>query len=337
MDVITGEVTQLTHDRHSVLQPAYAPDGRTIAFVTDAGPGTDFERLVFGPNRIALLDRESGEVDVLDLLEGAEHWNPQFTPDGQGLFFLSDPDGFRDIYRVDLDDGRLVRVTRIATAVSGITDATPALSVAAQAGTVAFSVFDGGEFHIHALDAVDLEGETMAAMELTAPDGRRLPGGAMDADAWINRILADAEVGLPAPGTYRAADAGRADRSLGLDFIGQATVGVGADQFGTMTTGSISALFSDLFGDRTLYTAIQAQGEFRDIGGQVFYQEEQRRWNWGLGLAQIPTRFFRTGIIDEVGGGATVVREDQRIRATEAQGLISYPFSTTHRVDLNLG
>jgi hypothetical protein len=336
IEVATGEITQLTDDRHAALQPTYSPDGRTIAYVTDRGPGTDFERLTFGPTRIALLDRETRQVQELDPLAGAEHWNPQFTPDGRALFFLADPDGFRDIYRLGLADGELLRVTRIATAVSGITDATPALTVAGQAGTVSFSVFDGGEFHIYALDAADVAGETVRATDLVAMEGRMLPGGATDPDAWINRILADADVGLPSPGTYLAADAEPVDRSLGLEFIGQASVGVGADQFGTMVAGSVSALFSDILGNRNLFTAIQAQGELRDIGGQVFYQDQERRWNWGAGLSHIPFRFFRTGLTD-LPGGFAVVRDDQRILVSEAVGMVQYPFSTVRRVELTGG
>jgi hypothetical protein len=337
VEIATGEVTQLTDDRYAALQPSYAPDGRTIAFVTDRGPGTDFDRLTFGPKRLAILDRDSREVETLDLLEGADHWNPQFTPDGRALFFLADPDGFRDIYRVGLDDGELVRATRVATAVSGITDATPALTVAGEAGTVSFSVFDGGEFHIYAMDAADVAGETVRAVDVVAAEGRLLPGGSPDPEAWINRILADADLGLPAPGTYPAAAAERADRSLGLEFIGQAAVGVGADQFGTMLAGSVSALFSDILGDRSLFTAVQAQGELRDIGGQIVYRDQERRWNWGAGLAHVPTRFFRGGRIQEPGGGTTLIREEQRIRTSEAMGMFSYPFSTIRRVDLGLG
>jgi len=273
-------------------------------------------------------------ANIADVLTGASHWSPQFTPDGQGLYFLADPDGFRDIYRVNLADGSLLRVTRVTTAVSGITDATPALTVAREAGTVSFTVFDGGEFHVYALDAAEVTGEPVVAPVAAVAEERRLPGGAAAPDAWINRMLGDAEVGLPAPGTYRAQEAAPFRSSLGLDFIGQAAVGVGMDQSGTFLAGAISAVFSDMLGDRTLYTAVQAQGELRDIGGQVFYMNEKRRWNWGVGASHVPFRYLQTTPdLNPPRGDVAWVRDDQRTRVTEAQGIMAYPFSTVRRME----
>jgi hypothetical protein len=334
LELATGEVTQLTEGRNTALQPTYAPDGRTLAFVTDRGPDTDIEQLVFGANRLALLDRETGEIREIAPFPGADHWNPAFTPDGEALLFLADPDGFRDIFRLELPSEELVRVTHIATGVSGITDATPALSVAARAGTVAFSVFDGGEFHVYALDAAEAMGDPVRPDDVTAAAGRLLPGAASDPAAWVNRMLADHEMGLPPRTRHAATEAVALDRSLGLEFIGQAGIAVGADAFGTQVGGAVSALFSDILGDRSLFTAVQAQGEVRDIGGQVFYLNEARRWNWGLGALHLPQRYFRT--FQRPGPDATteIVRDDQRIRITEAAALWTYPFSTVRRVEL---
>ena len=39
---------RLTDDKHADLNPVWSPDGRTLAFVTDRGPATDFTRLVLG-------------------------------------------------------------------------------------------------------------------------------------------------------------------------------------------------------------------------------------------------------------------------------------------------
>ncbi len=337
VDVATGEVTQLTADRHAALHPVYSPDGRTLAFVTDRGPGTDFNRLTFGPRNIALLDRETRQLRELQLFQGAQHWNPQFAPDGNSLYFLADPDGFRDIYRVGLDDGEIVRLTDVVTGVTGITDATPALSVSREAGTAAFSVFDRGEFHIYGLDAAELTADVVDPTDHVVAEGRRLPGGATSPDARVNRLLADADVGLPPEGRYRTEGAPATDRSLGLDYIGQASIGVGRDQFGTMLGGSISMIFSDLLGDRTLFTAISAQGEIQDLGGEIFYVDQERRWNWGAGFSHVPTRFFRRGIVGEDDGGFSVLQDEERIRATELVGLYQFPISSIRRVDVTAG
>ncbi len=334
VELATGEVTQLTDDRYSVFQPSYSPDGTTLAYVSDRGPETDFQRLVFGPKRLVLMDRETQETREIEPFPGADHWNPVFTPDGEAILFLADPDGFRDIYRLELPDQEVIRVTRVATAVSGITDATPALTMASGTGTVAFSVFNRGEFHIYALDAAEATGDVVQRDEVTALAGRLLPGASDDPEAWVNRMLADHGMGLPPETRHSVADAVPLDRSLGLEFIGQASIGVGADQFGTQVGGAVSALFSDIMGDRSLFTAIQAQGELRDIGGQVFYLDQERRWNWGVGALHLPQRYFRS--FRRAGPGETteIVRDDQRIRLTEAVALWAYPFSTIRRVEI---
>ena len=114
---------------------SWTPDGRTIAFATDRGPGTDFEQLTYAPTRIALMDAETGAIRILPLFEGPKHINPQWTPDGLSLYFVADRHGFSDIYRTSLADGTIYQVTRLATGVSGISALSPALSVARESGS----------------------------------------------------------------------------------------------------------------------------------------------------------------------------------------------------------
>jgi hypothetical protein len=338
LDIESGEVTQLTNDRHTQLQPTFSPDGRTLAFVTEMGPETDFELLVYGPRAIALMDLETRDVRRVAPLERADHWSPQFTPDGQGLFFLADPDGFRDMYRVDLGTGELWQVTRLATGVSGITASTPALTVARETGSVAFSVFDGGEYHIYALDAAEVEGQSVQPAEVLALAGRRLPGAAPPGQDRVETVLADAQMGLPDVTTYRTDEAPEFDPRLGLEWIGQTGVGVGSDQFGTFIAGAVAAQFSDMLGNRNVFAALVAQGELQDIGGQVFYQDVGRRWNWGGGVAHIPNRFLMGGRVrDPQTGDLLLIQQTERIFQTQASGVYQYPFSSIRRAEVSAG
>jgi hypothetical protein len=338
LDIESGEVTQLTNDRHTQLQPTFSPDGRTLAFVTEMGPETDFELLVYGPRAIALMDLETRDVRRVAPLERADHWSPQFTPDGQGLFFLADPDGFRDMYRVDLGTGELWQVTRLATGVSGITASTPALTVARETGSVAFSVFDGGEYHIYALDAAEVEGQSVQPAEVLALAGRRLPGAPPPGQDRVETVLADAQMGLPDVTTYRTGEAPEFDPRLGLEWIGQTGVGVGSDQFGTFIAGAVAAQFSDMLGNRNVFAALVAQGELQDIGGQVFYQDVGRRWNWGGGVAHIPNRFLMGGRVrDPQTGDLLLIQQTERIFQTQASGVYQYPFSSIRRAEVSAG
>lgn len=150
-DLESAETIRLTNDKYADLQPAWSPDGRTLAFVSDRGPGTDFERLTYGNLQLSLLDMRTRDVRVLSVFGDAKHINPQYSPDGASLYFVSEPDGFSDIFELDLQDESVRRITTLATGVSGHTQTAPALSVAAS-GLAAFSVFDQFEFHIYTVD-----------------------------------------------------------------------------------------------------------------------------------------------------------------------------------------
>ncbi len=59
-DLDTAAVRRLTSDGFADLQPAWSPDGRTLAFTTDRFTSS-LEALTFGDYRLAALDLESGE------------------------------------------------------------------------------------------------------------------------------------------------------------------------------------------------------------------------------------------------------------------------------------
>ena len=339
VDLETEEISALTADRHTVVQPTFSPDGRTVAFVSDRGPETDFDRLVYSEMRIALMDVESREIQALEIFGNVRHTNPQFTPDGRGLYFLSDPDGFSDIFRLELETGEIQRVTRVATGVSGITDMSPAMSVAAQTGTVVFSVFDEFEYHVYSVDSRDLPASPVVTVAELDPAARFIPPAEAAVPSRVMAYLADPETALAPPGTFPPDAAGDYRPGLSLDFITQPSVAVGSDRFGTFAGGSIAAFFSDMLGNRNLGVAVQAQGTLKDIGGQFIYQNLENRWNWGVGAGRIPYLFFfapqrRFG---EQEGTTEFVIPNVRLFQTQAFGLASYPLNQSRRFDFSAG
>jgi hypothetical protein len=347
-DLEQDELSQLTDDRNGDFHVTWSPDGRTIAFASDRGPETSFDSLTFSKYRLALLDVESREVQTLDLLGNVRHSNPQFSPDGDWLYFLSDADGFSDIYRTRLSDGSIERVTRVATAVSGIVAMAPALSVAAESGDVVFSVFEDFGFRIHRLDpdpaGIPLRralADEEPALEELVLEGRNLPPFESDRFSRVESYLTDAETGLEPEGMFTDDLAVDYTPSLALDYVGQPSFGVGADQFGSYVGGGASAFFSDMLGNKILGVAVQAQGTIQDIGGQVSYADLGDRWNWGVNAGRIPYMllFQRYGA-EEFEGGAVVPfvsQLRQRVFETSVGGSVAYPFSMTRRLEFGLG
>ena len=333
VDLETEALTRVTNDRYGDFQPTWSPDGSTIAFVTDRGPNTDFEALTYSKPQIGLLDVATGEVETLDLFGDVKHINPQYAPDGRSLYFISDQDGFSDIYRYTFERDEIRRVTTLATGVSGISWMSPAMTVAKDAGTVVFSLFREREFHIYALDVQQAE-EIVARSDEPAP-ARLLPPADGRPVQRVAAYLDDPDTGLVPSGTYSAADAEEYDSSLGLDFVGQPSIGVGQDAFGGVLVGGASAYFSDMLGNRRLGVAVQAQGTVKDLGGQFFYQNLANRWNWGVSGGRIPLMYV-AGYRNFLGGGAQeIVLQRQRIFLDSFAGTIAYPFTSTRRIEFS--
>lgn len=338
-DLEAESLQQLTDDKYADLHAAWSPDGRTLAFSSDRGPETSFEEFTYSKFQIALINVATRNVRTLPLLGNVRHSNPQFAPDGT-LYFLSDADGFSDIYRTDVDGSSIERVTRLATAVSGIVAMSPAMSVAASTGELAFSVFEEFGFKIQTLPAnpQGIPLTRVAVLDEARRVGRALPPMSADRFSRVDEYLADALTGLEPEGMFTDSQAADYDPSLALDFLGQPSIGVGADQFGTYLGGGASAFFSDMLGNQVLAVAVQAQGTVKDIGGQVQYADLGDRWNWGVSGGRIPYQLlFQTFNQGDGTEGPSLSQIRQRVFDTSIGGSLAYPFSTTRRLEGGLG
>ena len=335
LDLESGSLTRLTDDPQADLQPAWSPDGGRLAFVTDRFT-SDFDLLGFGEYRLATIDVDTRAIERLAAFEEGRQGNPQWAPDGRALYFIADPDGVANVYRLSLDGGPIARVTNASSGVTGITPLSPALSVASSSGALAFSVFVADGYQIRGLDPGETSGEAstparsrIAAVTLPPLDR---------ADGTLTRALDDPRTGLPAPESgFPIEDYGA---SLSLDFVGQPYVTAGSDAFGSFVGGGVSMLFSDMLGEHVLGTQFQANGGFRDIAVLASYVNKTSRWNWGLLGGQVP---YRSGSVasaqGSLDGEPVFIEQTQLIRQTERQiaGLVAYPFSRARRFEVTSG
>ena len=345
LDVASGAVRALTDDRFADLQPAWSPDGRTIAFASDR-PATSFQALSYQPMRISLLDVATGEVRPIpvpadsvrtspSLTAGVQAINPQFSPDGASVYYVSDRGGFQDVYRTELGTGALYQVTRLATGVTGIAALSPALTVARQSGRMMFSVFDRQGYQVYGLDSAQAQGTPVPAGQTLAAGGA-LPPMAEGTRGLVSLYLRTPQDGLP-PADTVFTERGYGAR-LGIEAIGQPSIGVGTSSFGTLVGGNTSAYFSDLLGNRNLAVGLQANGTLKDIGGQLQYFNVERRWVWGGSVGRIPYLTGGQALVPTTDPNVfTYQRILQRIYIDQASGTLQYPFSTTRRVELNPG
>ena len=332
-DLETRALTQLTNDPFADLDPEWSPDGRQLAWVTDRF-SSDVNTLTFGGYRIGALDVATRQARVLAGFDDGRNTNPEFSADGRTLYFIATPDGIPNIYRTELAGGATTKVTNVVSGVSGITALTPALSVAAAAEALVFTVFEGDHYNIYATET----GAPQAAQKL-ADAGRSaavLPPANRPASD-VAQLLAAPAAGLPQPTTYPE---GPYRARLSLDAVGQPTVGVGADRFGAYAAGGISMMWSDMLGDHQLGTTVQLTSRFQEIGGAVGYINRTSRWNWGVVGEQTP---YVTGgfaqALTNVNGNTALVQQTLRVTQINraVSGLVQYPFSRAHRFELASG
>jgi hypothetical protein len=342
LDLATEKARKLTDDPYADLQAAWSPDGKTIAFVSDRGPGTNLAELTFGPVRVWLLDLAGGPPRPATPPGKGNQINPQFSPDGQQLYFLSDASGVSDLYRLEIGGGRLFQVTRAATGVAGITRLSPALTVAARSGRAMFSVFANTEYEIHDLEPAQLQGEPVpaeapgAAVAENAPS--QLPPVRLAAgQSQVSAYLAN-PAGLPKDESMK--ETGYRPR-LQLEAVSQGA-GVAYSSFGYVVGGDVSALFSDMLNQYLLGVSIQGGSSvFHDYGGSAFFLDQKGRFQWGVGAGHVPYLSGFSSITTvpvDAGNGQTVpgTAFDQifeKITQDQVQLLGQYPFSPTRRVE----
>ncbi|MEQ9103314.1 MAG: basic secretory protein-like protein [Rhodothermales bacterium] len=342
LDLRTSAVEQLTNDRYADLQPAWSPDGIHLAFTTDRGEeGTDFATLSYGAERVGIINTETLDIRIVRPFDGMHH-NPQFTPDGQNILFISDHDGFKDIYRLNLETEDVFRVTHLQTGVSGITKMSPAMSVAQQSGRMMFTVFGDSKYTVFSKDLDELEGEPyvpgpQADYQLAAT----LPPNRDANEGLVGNYLNDPLSGLPEDRDY--SELAYSPR-LKLDYVAPPSVGVQAGGvYGSGVVGGVGFFFSDMLGNQNLTLIAQANGTFKDIGAQAAYLNRKNRLNWGGQVGHIPllfgSSFVGPNVIDPETGlpSQTIQQIRQRIYVDQLQGVAVYPFTTTRRVELTSG
>jgi hypothetical protein len=329
-DLQANSLRKMTSDAFADLQPAWSPDGRTIAFVTDRF-STPVEVTEGRGYRLARLDPVSGEIAELPSFPEGKNIDPQWAADSRSLYFLSDRNGITNVYRLEVASGEHFQVTDLLTGVSGITALSPALSVAGS--RVAFSVYEDDKYSIYAMDdaramagtRVEDEPDRMAAAMLP-PRERR--------SAEVLALRGDPAFGLPRQRSFASAPY---KAKLSLDYVGQPSVNVGMDAFGTYAGGGVSLFFSDMLGNHTLGGAVQVNGSFEDFGGIIGYVNRKRRWDWGVGIENIP---YLTGSFGQgtqiINGEPAFVEQQLLFRQTNRalSSFIAYPFSRSRRIEL---
>ena len=314
---------QLTNDLYGDLQPAWSPDGRRIAFATDRSPETDLSILKISKWRIAVIDQQTGAIEVLPG-QGGLNLNPQWSPDGRELAFISDRTGIPNVFLYDFGTQQHYQITNVLGGVSAITEYSPAISWARGADRMAFTYFEKGDYTVWAFD-------NPRGLKKTAfrPTGTNLAAGILPVDSTtvpktgFDSLTLRPRTGEPTS-TYRAPAGSRQSSVLPLqettadlppsvavlisdplyglpdtsrfkerpyhvafhpDYIADPSIGY-AQGYGA--AGGTAFVFSDLLGNHQLALAGNVYGRLSDASAFVGYANLSHRLQYSTGISQNP-------------------------------------------------
>jgi len=318
-------------DVDQAMQPAYSPDGATIAFHAYAGGRSDIYLLdlatekvtnltnddaydsdpVFTPDgkRIVYSSQtaENAKLFEISLANPSERQQltfaagndegSSFSRDGKHIFFTSDRDGgIFDVYMLALDTRDLTRLTRVVGA------ATNPMAVPTRDGErVVYQAYTKGHYWLYETDPV--EGK---------------PAGKDEAPQEVKQR----EPYVPAVTVTVSKDKIETVKKRTL-FIDGAQVLVGVNSDNTLVSQTYLS-FADQYGDRRFDLLLESVSGFSNF--QFTYLELAKRMQWGATVFD-NRQYYVYGASLE----GNVLR--QRVyRETGVAAFAQYPLSLYHRV-----
>ncbi|MDB4904598.1 MAG: translocation protein TolB [Mucilaginibacter sp.] len=335
----TKQVRQLTNDKYSDYQPSFSRDGKKIIFASDR---TTYDRssgqsITFN---LAELDLATGKITDIKLFNGANNLNPQYSSDGTQIYFLSNRDGFRNMYRYTPATGKVEQMTDLFTGVCGITEYSPALSISDN-NDIVYSYYRAQKYSIYNAKSADFTAKPVDGQDVNFSAGTLPPVRSVGVDlinSNLNNYLAypkipsDSVKNVPYKPQFK------------LDYLASSGVGASVSQFGAGLSSGVQGVFSDILGRNQIYAGVAINGEIYDFGGQFTYINQQGRWNFGVSISHIP---FQTANYSTVSttypvNGKTVPAINEnfdliRIFQDQLSVFTSYPITKKTRVELGTG
>ncbi|MFN3850296.1 MAG: tolB protein precursor [Spirosomataceae bacterium] len=285
-DLKNEAVKNLTTDDYSDIQPSWSPDGRWIYFVSDRSQLTS--RLEKANFSISRLNIETKQLENFSFFAGADNLNPVVSPDGNEIYFLSDRDGFRNLYSYNIESKQLEQLTNYFTGISGITLYSPAITISQRTGQIVYTYFQEGKYSLFSASRIDFK-SNLVENKVDKIAGTLAPIEWQSGRNIVNKNLAIQNLVARVP--EKSIKSLVYKPKFKLDYLANSGLGVATGRFGTGIGGGITGLFSDMLGNNQLAGTVAMNGQIQDFGGQFFYMNQKRPLQWGLSISRIPFRF----------------------------------------------
>lgn len=332
----TKQVTQITNDEYSDYAPSYSPDGKKIVFSSDRAALQSGNLAAVNPINLTIYDIETKALSNVPVFAGANNLNAQFSGDSKRIFFLSNRDGFRNLYEYNLENSNLKQLTDYFTGISGITEFSPAITVSRNDDIIysyyryqRYTLYNSAYSNFRAKDVnandVNFDAAILPPKENV---GVNVVNSNLGNFNRFERTHLDSLRNIPYRPKFR------------LDYLANSGgVGVSTSRFGTGMQGGVMGMFSDIVGQNQIVANLAINGEIQDFGGMAAYINQASRINWGGAVSHIPyiTGFLSRDIIrDSPQDNPYLVERTNILRTFEDQIQLfaAYPFNKAHRFEL---
>lgn len=284
------KLTQLTSDIYSEIHGSINAEGTQLVFSTDevaVRNGTTNGKYTFD---LALRDMITGETQILNVFHGANNLNPTFDHEGN-VYFLSDRDGYRNMYKYIASSGEVLQMTDYIIGISGITEYSPAIAASRKRDRVLITNYNDHSYNIFKTVSKNLLNRPVDPQAVDFAAGT-LPIKGLVTNDQVNRQLQVMDQALRVSSLAEYKDV-RYKPKFKLDYVGGGTgVAVGNTTFGNYTglAGGIDFLFGDILGNNQLFAQASLNGEIYDAGGRLTYLNRKNRIAYGIGLSHVPLR-----------------------------------------------
>ena len=324
-DVDTGSIELLEPgDRSKSASPQWAPDGRSVAFVSDRnGVSNIFLRDLDEKATYQLTDFYTGSQGitplspVLSWAQNADRLAFGYFEKGKyDVYTLANP---RSLKRQPYRDVAPDSSGLLASAAAAPVDTSRSLQVPAEDRP---QVGEGGSIY-----------RTPQGFRSSSEVGRAGDTAFVAPPVSIAALLDSANFSLPDTSEFTVKNY---RVSFSPDYVARPSIGYARDNFGRGFFGGTAVSLSDILGNHQLIFAGYVNGRISEAQVLAAYANISHRINWAVGISQDPYYFLEPSQIrvnDPVPGENTFVTNVRRLVVRSAFGQAYYPISRFQRIE----